>query len=79
MTVITGKAIRGYQALVILSALGLLSKGIQPTSGYTKAATLKAASRFTGRAYKRSEIQRAIKDMSTWIEEHRDDYEAESL
>lgn len=73
-------AVNLYRAAVIRSALGLLMKGIRPTRGATMTGTLKLVAGYTGKSYKRTEGERAVADMTLWIEamksaipiEHRD-------
>lgn len=59
---------RVYQAMVLRSALELLSKGIKPNSAYTLKATLKTASQLTGKPYKQRDLWVAYLDLTKWIE-----------
>lgn len=67
-------ATRLYQATVLRSALGLLSKGIQPTRGYTMKRALHAASQITGKQYastgkaRRLAVQDAQADLKRWCD-----------
>lgn len=61
-------AVELYRAAVLKSALGLLAIGITPTRGLTKTKALAMCKRYTGQTYKRTEIERARKDLSVWIE-----------
>jgi hypothetical protein len=61
-------AVNLYRAAVIRSALKLLIKGIKPTRGATMTSTLALVKEYTGKTYKRTEGERAIDDMTIWIE-----------
>lgn len=57
-----------YRAAVIRSALRLLTQGIKPTRGATMTGTLKLVQGYTGKTYKRTEAERAMADLTVWIE-----------
>lgn len=61
-------AVMLYQAAVLMSSLKLLSKGIQPTRGFTMKRALAMAKQFTGQTYKRTEWERAQRDLKVWCE-----------
>lgn len=52
-----------FRMRVMLSAAKLLSKGIRPNRAYTKTNVMAAISQYTGRKYKRTELDKAIADM----------------
>lgn len=58
------KAVDTFRVAVLLSALGLLSKGITPTRGLTKTKAFKMASEYTGRKYKLTEFEAARADLA---------------
>lgn len=57
-----------FRAMTLKSALGLLSHGISPTRGLTMTKALKMVEYYSGQKYKRTEVARAIADLTTWIE-----------
>jgi hypothetical protein len=61
-------AVHLYRAAVVRSSLGLLQKGIQPTRGMTMTKVLKLVTYYTGKTYKRTESNKAIDDLTVWIE-----------
>jgi len=62
-------AVKLFQAMTIVSGLRLYAKHrIQPSRGYTPSAMLKAASGFTGKAYKRGAYQQAADDLKLWAD-----------
>lgn len=61
-------AVEVYRAATLASALGLLSKGIKPTRGFTAKKAFELAKRYTGQTYKRGEFDRARADLKVWIE-----------
>ena len=64
---------RIYQALALRSALKLMAQGIKPNRAYTPAAVLRTVSRLTGGTYTgRKDYDRAIADLTTWLENHND-------
>jgi hypothetical protein len=60
-------AVNYFRAAVLRSALGLLARGIKPNRMYTVKAALAAAGEYTGKTYKRSEIEQARADLAVWI------------
>lgn len=61
-------AVRLMAALTLRSGLDLLAKHIRPAKGWTITGALGSASRYTGKSYKRNEIDKAIADLTIWIE-----------
>jgi hypothetical protein len=70
MTTFTGAAgVTTYQALVIRKALELYVKtGIRVNRAYTPTAMLNTASKITGKQFKRGEYQKAISELTIWLE-----------
>lgn len=62
-------AMRLVRATTLRSALGLLSKGIQPTRGYTMRRALDAAEDVTGKKYRRTQVELARADLKIWCDE----------
>jgi len=60
-------ATRLWQANVLHSGLGLLAAGIRPSRGWTRTSALAATSKYTGKKYKRTEINQARMDLRIWI------------
>lgn len=52
-----------YRIRCLISALGLLEKGIKPTRGFTITYGLTLATQYTGNKYKRTEIEQAKQDL----------------
>ena len=61
-------AVELFRAMTLRQALGLLKVGITPTRGLTQKKALALVERYSGRTYKRSQIDLAIADLTTWIE-----------
>lgn len=61
-------AVRVFAAATLSSALGLMAKGISPTRGFTLKRGLAMAKEYTGQTYKRTEVERARRDLKVWIE-----------
>jgi hypothetical protein len=61
-------AVALFRVAALASVLGLLSKGISPMRGLTVKRALEIAKEYTGRTYKRTEIERARADLRVWIE-----------
>ena len=57
-----------YRVMVLRQALKLLKVGITPTRGFTWKKGLAMASTYTGRTYKRSEVDQVVADLNVWIE-----------
>ena len=57
-----------YRAMVLRSAMGLLKVGIAPTRGLSMKKALAMVTVFSGRSYKRTEVDQAVKDLTVWIE-----------
>jgi hypothetical protein len=60
-------ATKMYQAAVLLTGIGLMSKGIKPSRGWTMKGALARAEEFTGRKYKRTEWAQARADLKIWV------------
>lgn len=61
-------AVEVFRAATLASALGLLSKGICPTRGFTAKKAFAMVKEYTGQTYKRGEFDRARSDLKVWIE-----------
>lgn len=61
-------AVEVFRAAVLVSALGLLAKGIRPTRGLTLKKALTLATHYTGRSYKRTEVEQARRDINVWVQ-----------
>jgi AMMECR1 domain-containing protein len=62
-------ATRLVAAIALRGAIGLYVKtGMQVTTAYTPSAMRAAASRITGKPYKRTELAQAQADLTTWID-----------
>jgi hypothetical protein len=61
-------ATRLFAAATLRSALGLLAKGITPTRGLTITRALAMCQPYTGKQYKRTQIEQARADLLVWIE-----------
>lgn len=61
-------ATRLFAAATLRSALGLLKAGIQPTRGYTMTKALNGATLFTGKRYRRTQVDEAREDLRIWCE-----------
>ena len=57
-----------FRAATLRAGLGLLKVGIQPTRGLTTTKALKIVTEYTGKKYKRTEIDRATADLTIWID-----------
>ena len=57
-----------FRAAALRSALGLLAVGITPTRGLTRTKALVMVTRYTGKTYKRSQLEEARSDLKVWIE-----------
>lgn len=57
------KAVDVFRIRVLISSLGLLAAGISPTRGLSKKRALVLATEYTGKVYKRTEIEKAIGDL----------------
>ena len=65
----TPAEISAYQAIVLKGALKLLSVGLSPGRGWSKAKAMKLASKFTGKVYKRTDCKVALADMTAYVAE----------
>ncbi len=61
-------AVEVFRAATLSSALGLLRAGIVPRRGLTLTKALAMCHRYTGRRYKRTEVEQAQADLRVWIE-----------
>lgn len=61
-------AVSFFRAATLRAALGLLKVGITPTRGLTKTKALALVTGYTGKKYKRTEIDRASADLKVWID-----------
>lgn len=69
LSVASGReAVECIRVATLMSALGLLSHGIQPTRGFTMKKALTMAATYTGRTYKRTEWETARTDLKVWLE-----------
>ena len=68
-TFTTPTEINYFKLVTLRSGLKLLKVGIIPHRGWTKTKALKWATEITGRAYKRTEIDAAIADLTKKQEE----------
>jgi hypothetical protein len=68
---ITGQtALRVYAATVLMSAIKLYIKsGMKVNRAYTPANMLATASQYTGKTYKRGQLQLAFDDLRAWCDE----------
>lgn len=57
-----------YRAATLRSALGMLAVGITPTRGLTTSKALKMATRYTGKKYKRTQVEAARADIKHWCD-----------
>jgi hypothetical protein len=61
-------AVMLFQATALRSGLGLLKVGIKPSRGWTITRALQMATSYSGKTYKRTEIDRAMADLKLWID-----------
>jgi hypothetical protein len=61
-------AVNYFRAATLRSGLGLLKVGIRPTRGLTVTRALKLVTEYTGKKYKRTEIDIARADLTVWID-----------
>jgi hypothetical protein len=57
-----------FRAAALRSALGMLKVGITPTRGLTVTRALAMATRYTGKKYKRTQIDAARDDIQIWCD-----------
>ena len=57
-----------FRATMLRSALGMLKVGITPTRGMTITKALTMATRYTGKKYKRTQIEAARDDVKVWCD-----------
>ena len=61
-------AVRVYQAAALSTGIGLLAAGIKPRRDWTMTRALAACKQYTGQTYRRTEHERARRDLRVWIE-----------
>lgn len=61
-------AVELFRAATLKSALGLLKAGIRPCRGMTMTKALAMVEQYSGRHYKRTEVDQAVADLGVWIE-----------
>lgn len=71
MQIFTGtEQTRCFAAIALKHAIRLYVKtGMKANRAYTPAAMLQAASGYTGKTYKRGQLQQAHDDLATWIDQ----------
>jgi hypothetical protein len=57
-----------FRAKVIKNGLRLATRGIKPTRGWTLTNGLAMCERYTGKTYKRTQVEQAIRDLQVWID-----------
>lgn len=62
------EAVECVRVATLMSAIGLLTHGIQPTRGFTMKKALTMATTYTGQKYKRTETEKAKSDLKVWLE-----------
>lgn len=62
------EAIECVRVATLMSAIGLLTHGIQPTRGFTMKKALTMATTYTKVTYKRTEHEKARADLKVWLE-----------
>lgn len=67
-TFVGDDATRLFAACTLRSAIKLLRAGIKPTRGYTMTKALNATTLYTRKRYRRGEVDKALADLSVWIE-----------
>ena len=68
-TMYAGKdSVELFRANLLKNSLRMASRGLKPTRGFTLKYGLELCRRYTGRGYKRTEVEQAIKDLTVWIE-----------
>lgn len=64
-----GEGVNVFRAALLASSIGLYSKTkIIPTRGVTITKMLKMAEGYTGRLYKRTQLDMCIADLNTWVQ-----------
>jgi hypothetical protein len=68
-TVLRGRdQVNFYRAAATRGALRLCSAGMRPSRGLTVADLLRVAGEYTGKTYKRGQVQQAIEDLTKWVD-----------
>jgi len=62
------EAVECVRVAALMSAIGLLTHGIQPTRGFTMKKALTMASNYTMKVYKRTQAEEAKADLKIWLE-----------
>lgn len=65
------RAVDCFRIARLSSSIGLLSKGIQPTRGFTMTKALKMATEYTGKKYKRTEFEQARLDLNAIVQKEK--------
>lgn len=74
MSIVGEEAMKLYGAAVLRSAIKLyLKTGMRANRMYTPTNMLFAAGTYTGKTYKRGQLQQAFDDLDVWLEEKRGD------
>lgn len=75
MQIFTGtEQTRCFAAIALKHAIRLYVRtGMKANRAYTPSAMLAAASRYTGKTYKRGQLQQAHDDLHAWINEQIED------
>lgn len=69
LSVASGReAVECVRVATLMSAIGLLKHGIQPTRGFTMKKALDMATTYTAKSYKRTEAETARADLKVWLE-----------
>lgn len=63
----TPAGIDRYRAVMCKGALKLFKVGICPGRGWTKTGAMQMASEFTGKTYKRGQLEVALRDMTDYV------------
>jgi hypothetical protein len=61
-------AVEFFRVAVLKSALGLLKEGITPRKGLSMTKALRMCKDYTGKDYKRKEVDKAIADLTSWMD-----------
>lgn len=73
------EAVEVFRCAALMSAIGLLSKGIKPSRGWTMKRALAMASQYSGKHYKRGEHEQAVRDLRVWKETMRSAIPTETM
>lgn len=68
----TGEGVNVYRAALLASSIGLYQQTkIMPTRGVGITKMLAMAEGYTGKKYKRAEMQQAIDDLNAWVQKRK--------